>query len=74
MALSGTVLGDLMKANVDVVVAAATAAQEAPDRSLIFEAMGNAIVAHITANALVLPTALAAPSGGGPVTGTGTIT
>ena len=36
--------------------------------------LAGAIVSHITANALVIPTALVAPSGGGPVTGTGTVT
>lgn len=35
--------------------------------------LAGAIVAYIQANASVLPTLLVAPSGGGPVTGTGTI-
>lgn len=39
-------------------------------------AIAAVVVAHITANAVVVPTALLAPPGtaGGPVTGTGTIT
>ncbi|HJU46359.1 MAG TPA: hypothetical protein VJ647_06210 [Chitinophagaceae bacterium] len=36
------------------------------------KALGAAIVTHITTNAVVLPTALAAPNG--PVTGTGKVT
>jgi len=32
-----------------------------------------AIVAHITSAGVVVPTLLVAPSGGGPVTGTGTV-
>jgi hypothetical protein len=38
------------------------------------DALAEAIVGYIQANAEVLPTALVAPSGGGPVTGVGTIT
>ena len=34
----------------------------------------SAIFAGIAQNALVVPTALAAPTGGGPVTGTGMVT
>ena len=37
-------------------------------------AIAKAIVNEITQNAVVVPTALVAPSGGGPVTGTGNIT
>lgn len=37
-------------------------------------AIATAVVAHIQSSAVVVPTALAAPSGGGPVTGTGTVT
>lgn len=33
-----------------------------------------AVVEHITSSAVVLPGLLVAPSGGGPVTGTGTVT
>jgi len=36
--------------------------------------LAAAIVNHITAHATVLPTSLVAPGGGGPVTGTGSIT
>jgi hypothetical protein len=40
------------------------------------DAIANAVVAHIVANAVVLPTALIAPGGmsPAPVTGTGTVT
>lgn len=36
-------------------------------------AIATAVVAHIVANAQVVPTALIAPTGGGPVTGVGAI-
>ena len=36
-------------------------------------ALASAIVDEITTNATVLPTLLIAPTGGGPVTGTGTV-
>jgi hypothetical protein len=36
--------------------------------------LANAIVPYIQTNATVLPTLLVAPGGGGPVTGTGTVT
>jgi hypothetical protein len=39
-----------------------------------WSAVVAAIFAGITQNALVVPTALAAPSGGGPVMGTGAVT
>lgn len=38
------------------------------------DAIASAVVTHITANAVVLPLLLVAPPGGGPVTGTGTVT
>ena len=38
------------------------------------DAFAAAVVAHITSSAVVVPTALVAPPGGGPVTGVGTIT
>lgn len=37
-------------------------------------AIATAIVTEITGNASVVPTLLVAPTGGGPVTGTGTVT
>jgi hypothetical protein len=36
-------------------------------------ALATALVPYIQANAVVNPTALVAPPGGGPVTGTGTV-
>ena len=38
------------------------------------QVIADAVVEHITNNAVVMPTALVAPTGGGPVTGTGTVT
>jgi len=54
MALTGTgnVLGAALKAAVDQVVASATAAQQPVDRDAMFQAMGNAIIAHIIANGI----------------------
>ena len=49
----------------------------APDNAALTELCDDiaaAVVEHITASAVVVPTALVAPSGGGPVTGTGTVT
>ena len=37
-------------------------------------AIANGVVGYIKTNAQVLPLALVAPAGGGPVTGTGTVT
>lgn len=38
------------------------------------DAIASTLLAHVTANATVLPTLLVAPPGGGPVTGTGSVT
>lgn len=51
-----------------------TEGSRSPQMELFCNALANAIIPYIVANALVLPTALAAPPGGGPVTGTGTVT
>ena len=37
------------------------------------DAIASTVLAHIIANAVVLPALLVAPPGGGPVTGTGTV-
>lgn len=37
------------------------------------QVIADAVVNHIKDNAVVLPTALVAPGGGGPVTGTGSV-
>lgn len=44
-----------------------------PDVATISNALATAIVNHIKNNAVVMPTALVAPTGGGAVTGTGTV-
>jgi len=55
----------------------AVGAQENPALDTFMAALATAIatavVSHITANAVVNPTLLVAPPGGGPVTGTGGI-
>lgn len=78
MALSGDILGQLIKANID-----AQALVDPTDRDALFKAMGNAIVSHITANAQVISTVTVVSVGGvtpgpgtsgsGAGTGTGTI-
>lgn len=45
-----------------------------PDVRAFCHALAGAIVDEITNNATVTPTLLVAPSGGGPVTGTGKVT
>ena len=55
MALNGVVLGDAIRAAVDVAVAANSTAGAA-QRQAVFRAIGNAIVAHITTNATVAVT------------------
>lgn len=45
-----------------------------PDTNAFCNAIAEAVVEHLQANAVVTPTALVAPSGGGPVTGTGKVT
>jgi hypothetical protein len=44
------------------------------DLTAFCDAIASAVVSEITTNALVMPVALVAPPGGGPVTGTGTVT
>ena len=60
------------------IVAEITALYGAPQNATILQnfanALAKAIVDEIQANAVVLPTALVAPNGGGAVTGTGTVT
>ena len=71
MALNGTVLGDAMKAAVDV-----QAAIDPEDRTALFRAMGSAIVTHITTSGVVVVTnvTLVTPGVGSSGPGTGTIT
>jgi hypothetical protein len=70
MALSGTVLGALIKSNID-----ALDDQDKADRDKLFEEMGKAIVSHIqTAGTVAVNTVTTCPAGAGTGTGTGTIT
>lgn len=63
MPLNGPLLGKQLKAAVDAVGSG--------DRDALFLAMGNAIVAHILANGIVVGTAAGVTSGpsAAPVTG-----
>lgn len=69
MALNAVTLGDSFKAAFVANGAADNAATTA-----LCTALALAVVSHITTNGVVVPTLLVAPPGGGPVTGTGTIT
>lgn len=71
MALNGNVLGDLIKAAVDV-----QAAIDPEDRTALFRAIGGAIVTHITTSGVVVVTnvTLVQPGVGSSGPGTGTIT
>lgn len=72
MALNGTVLGDLIMANIDAAVAAHQESNPA-QRQAIFRAMGEAIVVHIlTAQVVVVSVSgvTTGPGVSGPGTGT----
>jgi len=71
MALSGSVLGALIKSNIDALSDA-----DKQDRDKLFETMGNAIVSHITGNAVVNVISVSGVTAGGASSGpgTGTIT
>lgn len=66
----------------DAVLTAAIKAKLLADANVVDNAsldtlcssIAEAVLAHIVANATVIPTLLVAPPLGGPVTGTGTIT
>lgn len=79
MALSGTLLGDQIRAAIDAAMASHATA-DATQRQAIWRAIGTAIVAHITTNAVVSVN-VASVSGvtvgvgvSGPGLGTGSIT
>jgi hypothetical protein len=60
--------GDLYTALVGAGVCTANASTAA-----LCTALASAIVEHVSTHAVITPTLLIAPPGGGPVTGTGTI-
>lgn len=70
---SATVLQDSLRA---ALLSANCGAVDGAALTAMCNAIATTVVSHITANAVVTPTALLAPPGtaGGPVTGTGTIT
>lgn len=71
MALSTPTLSAAMRAA--MLAEPSISAIDGPALTAFCDALAGAIVTHITANAVVNPTALVAPSGGGPVTGAGSI-
>jgi len=72
MALNATTLSAALKAA--LLADPNTTAQNNAALTAVCDAIAATVVAHITANAVVLPLLLVAPPGGGPVTGTGTVT
>ncbi len=70
MALDGTTLGFAIK----TALIATGSVTPGPPLDAFAAAIATAVVEHIKNNALVTPTLLVAPPGGGPVTGTGTVT
>ena len=72
MPLNATRLGAAIK-SLMLADAANTKAQDNAALTAVCNAIASAVIAEITANAMVFPLLLVAPPGGGPVTGTGTI-
>lgn len=76
MSLSSSRLASALTPDIKAAFLLAGAAN-IPQTDTFCESLANAIaskvIAEITANAIVLPTLLVAPTGGGPVTGTGEI-
>lgn len=72
MPLDATTLANAMKTA--LLADAGTGAINNPALDKTCLAIATAVVAHITSAAVVLPLLLVAPPGGGPVTGTGTVT
>ena len=70
MPLSSSVLSAAMRA---AILASEAKGVDGPELTALCDAISEAVVAHLVANALVIPSALVAPTGGGPVTGVGTI-
>lgn len=71
MALSASALATEIKAN---IISAAGGSPSAPAELQAYcQAIAQAIVDQIQGSAVVIPSSLIAPSGGGPVTGTGTV-
>lgn len=72
MALSSSVLSAAIRSA--IIAKPAIQALDNPALTDLCDAIAGAVVSHITSAAVVVPTALVAPSGGGPVTGVGSIT
>lgn len=73
MALSTSVLSGLIRTKM-LAKGAPLNAQDGQALTDMCDAIAEAVVQHVTGDGVVLPTLLVAPNGGGPVTGTGTIT
>ena len=72
MPLNATVLAAAMRAN--LLADPTIQAIDGAPLTAMCSAIASAVVSHLTTVGVVVPTALIAPSGGGPVTGVGTLT
>jgi hypothetical protein len=72
MALSSSALSALIRSK--LLADPATGIVDNAALAPFCDAIAQAVIEHVTAAAVVMPTLLVAPSGGGPVTGTGVVT
>ena len=74
MALNATTLSAAIRVN--LLAGGASGATDNAALTALCDAIAGAVVGHIVASAVVVPTLMIAPPGtaGGPVTGTGSIT
>ena len=72
MALSAPVLSTALRAA--LLAKPETQAQDDEALTALCDCIAETVVTHITSAAVVVPTLLVAPPGGGPVTGTAVVT
>lgn len=71
MTMNATTLSTTMRAA--MLATPAIGAVDGPALTALCDAISTTVVAHITTLAVVAPALMVAPVGGGPVTGTGTV-
>jgi formaldehyde-activating enzyme involved in methanogenesis len=69
--MNATALSATMRAA--MLAVPAIGAVDGPALTALCNAIATTVVAHVTTFAVVTPTLMVAPTGGGPVTGTGTV-
>jgi hypothetical protein len=57
-----------------ILATPAVGAVDGPALTGLCDAIASSVVTHVVAAAVVVPTLMVAPTGGGPVTGTGVVT